>query len=244
MILDMSLKYRLSSNKEFSGAMLSTIVVKDAMSENSMLTSTSLTSMQASSLALIITCTTGQGTYLPHDLIAFFILSKVLRISRNSFAVRSSPSPSPSSSSSTTSEFAISKRAIDSMSSVTSLRGFSKFEDKEARSFVKRPMLTTMITTTELVMAMLVQAICRTSSLLSTTARDVVSASSSAKVLSLSKMSGISKADKSATRKSWRDVSSTLLKTSLTEDLDSHRGYALDATVRVHDQAGDVKSSQ
>mmetsp|Transcript_38770 Transcript_38770/g.109925 ORF Transcript_38770/g.109925 Transcript_38770/m.109925 type:complete len:216 (+) Transcript_38770:376-1023(+) len=74
---DMSLKYLLNNNNDFSGGKVSTMVVKDAMSEKKTVTSSSRTPAMASSPACNKILTTGHGTYLPQDLIAFFILSKM-----------------------------------------------------------------------------------------------------------------------------------------------------------------------
>mmetsp|Transcript_37446 Transcript_37446/g.116452 ORF Transcript_37446/g.116452 Transcript_37446/m.116452 type:complete len:210 (-) Transcript_37446:172-801(-) len=84
MIMDMSWKYRLRRSRDLSGGRFSTIVVKEAMSEKNTVTSASCTSMLTSASWRKMCCTTCQGTYLPQDLMAFFMFSKVLRIIRSS----------------------------------------------------------------------------------------------------------------------------------------------------------------
>mmetsp|Transcript_20376 Transcript_20376/g.59103 ORF Transcript_20376/g.59103 Transcript_20376/m.59103 type:complete len:215 (+) Transcript_20376:660-1304(+) len=134
--------------------MLSTMLVKPAMSEKKSVTSRSSTPGFASTPACSSSCTTGQGTYLPQDLIAFFMLSKMRWICRISAVPPRSGSPfsseRPASCSCT----------MLCISSARALRGFSRLLERKARSFVSSTIPSRMMTITRMVVRTDMRASC------------------------------------------------------------------------------------
>mmetsp|Transcript_30273 Transcript_30273/g.80710 ORF Transcript_30273/g.80710 Transcript_30273/m.80710 type:complete len:213 (-) Transcript_30273:1760-2398(-) len=176
--LDMSLKYLLSNSNDCSGWILSTIVVKDAMSEKNMVTSCSATRNSASMFPLNMSCTTGHGTYFPQDKMAFFIWSNVRRICLISLV------PWSRSGSLSTETAPICSCAMLSMSSANSRSGRSKYLERKLISFVSKRMPPRMMTITDIVVRIVYWAASTIESLLSTTAADVVRSLNSSEVRS------------------------------------------------------------
>mmetsp|Transcript_93014 Transcript_93014/g.259157 ORF Transcript_93014/g.259157 Transcript_93014/m.259157 type:complete len:210 (+) Transcript_93014:844-1473(+) len=159
------------------------MLVKDAMSEKNRVTSLSSTPGLASTPAWSSICTTGQGTYLPQDLIAFFMLSKIRWIWRISAVPRSKPGCSvvrPASCSCT----------MLCISSARARKGFRRPLERCARSLVSIMMPSTMMKITRTVVRIDSNASLRTASCTSNTATVSVSCSRSSFVGSDSVRSG------------------------------------------------------
>mmetsp|Transcript_99746 Transcript_99746/g.321595 ORF Transcript_99746/g.321595 Transcript_99746/m.321595 type:complete len:215 (-) Transcript_99746:1532-2176(-) len=184
--------------------MLSTMLVKEAMSEKKTVTSFSSTFCFASTPAWRSNCTTGQGTYLPQDLMAFFMFSKMRWICRISAVPRSivvvGSVVRPASCSCT----------MLCISSARSRSGFSRLRERKVRSFVRKTMPSRMMMITKTVTTTDITASCRTTREPLSSATVLVRLSSSSCETSASERSGNLRRTRSIRRKSEFRISSPM----------------------------------
>mmetsp|Transcript_50290 Transcript_50290/g.155419 ORF Transcript_50290/g.155419 Transcript_50290/m.155419 type:complete len:234 (+) Transcript_50290:779-1480(+) len=192
MILDMSWKYRLNNCRDLSGGRLSTIVVKEAMSEKKTVTSASFTSRFTSAPLRIKSCTTGQGTYFPQEMMPFLKASKVLRMTLSSLTDLEGASGEVTA--------ANCSREMLSISSEISTKGRSKFRENQVRSLTSRPMPVRMMKMTTAVVHIAILAESSTALRSSRTATPVVRASKSCAEMDSPLKSGLRKRTRSKRR--------------------------------------------
>mmetsp|Transcript_52381 Transcript_52381/g.125445 ORF Transcript_52381/g.125445 Transcript_52381/m.125445 type:complete len:214 (-) Transcript_52381:127-768(-) len=187
------------------------MVVKLAMSEKNMVTLRSETSMLASASFRIISCTTGQGTYLPQERMAVFMLSNRRRsnlISLETFWANSRLCVVAELVAASCS------RVMLSTSSASSTSGFKRFLDKYVRSRVRRLMPMTMRKRTTHVVIMESRAVATVSARFRNSATASVLSSRSSAVISWLSKSGYRINSRSICRYS-EDMTSTSTSSSL-----------------------------
>mmetsp|Transcript_22045 Transcript_22045/g.63592 ORF Transcript_22045/g.63592 Transcript_22045/m.63592 type:complete len:210 (+) Transcript_22045:826-1455(+) len=191
------------------------MVVKEAMSEKRIVTSRSCSSMLGSSASLRSSSwTTGQGTYLPQDLMAFFMFSKVSLMSLTSHV----PCARPGSSELETP--ASCSLVMLSISSASSTRGLSRFRERYVRSRVSRPMPERMMTMAATVVSIAMRASASTAPRPSSTATEDVRRWRSSGLRSSSERSGTLMNTRSTSR---NDEALTSLSMSARDARSAHR---------------------